>query len=129
MVDESMGSVSAAGESESAAFVEVMFARSLGEAAHCCELLRGQDILAQVENGASGKSCGIAVMVPNDRFIEASEFLALNLDNSDDDDEFSDTDSDDEEDDDADDFDDDDDDDDFDDDDDEEEDFGTDDDV
>lgn len=125
MVDESMSSLSAP---ESSALVEVMYARTMGEATHCCELLRGQGIHAQVEGRPSDKACGIAVMVPSDRFIEASEYLALNLENSDDDD-FSDVDEDeDEDDDDADDFDDDDDD--FgDDDDDEVEEFGTDDDL
>ncbi|QDV90307.1 hypothetical protein RAS2_13860 [Phycisphaerae bacterium RAS2] len=129
MVDESMGSVSAPGTTESGALVEVMYARTLGEATHCCDLLRGQEIQAQIEGGSSGKACGIAVMVPNDRFIEASEFLALNLENSDDDD-FSDVDDEEEDDDDdADDFDDDDDDDFGDDDEEEEEEFGTDDEV
>lgn len=128
MVDESMSSLSAPSAPESAALVEVMYARTMGEATHCCELLRGQEIHAEVEGRTSGKACGIAVMVPSDRFIEASEFLALNLENSDDDD-FSDVDDDEEEDDDddADDFDDDDDD--FGDDDEEDEEFGTDDDL
>lgn len=128
MVDESISSLSAPSAPESTVLVEVMYARTMGEATHCCELLRGREIHAQIEGKTSDKACGIAVMVPSDRFIEASEFLALNLEDLDDDD-FSDVDEDEgEDDDDADDFDDDDDD--FDDDDeDEDEEFGTDDDL
>lgn len=129
MVDESISSLSAPSAPESTALVEVMYARTMGEATHCCELLRGREIHAQIEGKTSDKACGIAVMVPSDRFIEASEFLALNLEDLDDDDDFSDVDEDEgEDDDDTDDFDDDDDD--FDDDDeDEDEEFGTDDDL
>jgi hypothetical protein len=127
MLEESMGRPDAIGASESNRLVEVMFARSLGEATHCCELLRGLDIQAQVEGGAARKACGIAVMVPPDRFIEASEYLALNVQAVADDDDFAD-DGEEEEDDDSDEFDDDDDD--YaDDDDDEEEEFGTEDEV
>lgn len=108
-----------------------MFARTMDEARECCSLLGGQDIAARIEGLAhSARKGGIAVLVPDDRFIEASEFLAINLqDVSDDEEEMEDDDDMDvDDDDDDDDLDDMDDDDDYPDDDDDE-DTGTDDDV
>jgi hypothetical protein len=132
MFDEGVGSQDTIGASQTSGFVEVMFARTVDEAQECCVLLNAQDIDARIEGiQRPGRSGGIAVLVPDDRFIEASEFLAVNLqDVTDDEDEVEDEeemdDADDDDDDDLDDLDDDDDD--YPDDDDEE-DTGTDDDV
>lgn len=132
MLDEGVGSQDTVGASATDGFVEVMFAKTLDEAKECCVLLNAQEIDARIEGlQRSGHNGGIAVLVPDDRFIEASEYLAVNLqDVADDEDEVEDDDEIDDVDDDDDDLDDvdDDDDDDYPDDDDEEE-TGTDDDV
>ena len=132
MFDEGVGSQDTVGASQTEGFVEVMFAKTLDEAKECCVLLNAQEIDARIEGlQRSAHSGGIAVLVPDDRFIEASEYLAVNLqDVSDDEDEVEDEDEVDDMDDDDDDLDDvdDDDDDDYPDDDDEEE-TGTDDDL
>jgi hypothetical protein len=130
MVEEGVGSQDTVGASQEIGFVEVMFAKTMDEAKECCSMLNTQDIDARIEGLAQvGRKSGIAVLVPDDRFIEASEFLAVNLQDVSDDDVEEDDDTDDADDDDDDDLDDmDDDDDDYPDDDDDE-DTATDDDV
>ncbi|MBX3395632.1 MAG: hypothetical protein KF841_09720 [Phycisphaerae bacterium] len=57
-------------------FVEVFFARSRSEADRCCRRLEAVSIPAQVESAASLPSeCGVAVLVPSTRLVEASEIL------------------------------------------------------
>jgi hypothetical protein len=94
MVDEGLGSGNLLEKTEDATFVEVMFAKSLDEAAVCQSFLQEQQIPARVEiDSAVAKRCGIAILVPSDRLIEASELLASraqddeNLDDYEDDDD------------------------------------------
>ncbi len=57
--------------------VEVMFARSTAEANDCVRALIESDIPARMEgSGRPGAGYGIAVLVPPDRMILASELLA-----------------------------------------------------
>jgi hypothetical protein len=57
--------------------VEVMFARSTAEANECVRALIESDIPARMEgSGRPGAGYGIAVLVPPDRMILASELLA-----------------------------------------------------
>lgn len=63
--------------SETTSYVEVMYAKSHEEATGCRDLLEGQAIPARVEESANMPDIsGVAVLVPDDRFIEASELLA-----------------------------------------------------
>ena len=88
MLEEGVSSQDTVGAVQSGSFVEVMFARSMDEARECCSLLSAQDIQARIEGVASSsRKGGIAVLVPDDRFIEASEFLAVNLQDVGDDEE------------------------------------------
>jgi hypothetical protein len=80
MVDEGAGSRDASDGVEDAGLVEVMFAKSLSEAVGCRSLLQEQNIPARVEDdSAAGRRCGIAILVPSDRLIEASELLATRV--------------------------------------------------
>jgi hypothetical protein len=120
MVDEAHDSDNLLDQADIASYVEVMFAKSLAEANLCCDYLGKQQIPARLESAAIvSRANGVAVLVPSDRFIEASELLASRLQGDIDDDSADE--GLDELDDDADELDDDDDDDDFDDDDDEDE--------
>lgn len=79
MVDEGVGSgniLDGVGiEPEN--FVEVMFAKSVAEAKDCCGFLAQQHIAARIEVDPDvSRRCGIAVSVPADRLVEASELLA-----------------------------------------------------
>lgn len=97
-------------------YVEVMFARTQEEAQRCRELLEGHAIPARVERpDPAAQVSGVSVLVPSDHLDDASEILALEAQEEDeefDDGVFDDADDDEYEDDDDDDFDDDDDDDD-----------------
>src|SRR5262245_11396859 len=85
MFEEGVSSQDTVGTSQTESFVEVMFAKTLDEAKECCTLLNAQDIDARIEGLAvAGRKSGIAVLVPDNRFIEASEFLAVNLQDTDD---------------------------------------------
>jgi hypothetical protein len=94
MVDEGLGSGDTLEKTEDNGFVEVMFAKSLNEATGCHSLLQERQIPARVEvDSAVAKRCGIAVLVPADRLIEASELLASRaLDQGEDFDEYEDED-------------------------------------
>lgn len=77
MVDEDIGPENTIERTGDESFVEVMFAKSLDEAAGCRTLLLERRIPARVEvDSEIAKRCGIAVLVPADRLIEASELLA-----------------------------------------------------
>jgi hypothetical protein len=77
MADEGIGSGNIVHETEDDNFVEVMFAKSMDEAADCRRLLQERSIPARVEvDSEIAKRCGIAVLVPADRLLEASELLA-----------------------------------------------------
>ena len=77
---------------EDGGFVEVMYAKSQGEATECCGLLAERDIPARIECAAgAAPRLGVAVLVPRNRLVEASELLAAHV-RDDDDDEFDDDD-------------------------------------
>ncbi len=79
MVDEGVGSgnILDGVEVEPENFVEVMFAKSVAEAKDCCGYLAQQHIAARIEVDPDvSRRCGIAVSVPADRLVEASELLA-----------------------------------------------------
>ena len=77
MADKGIGTKRVECNTETAAYVEVMYAKSHEEATDCRDLLEAQSIPARIEKSARMPSLsGVAVLVPNDRFIEASELLA-----------------------------------------------------
>lgn len=88
MMDETMGpsnTMNCTGEKD---FVEVMFARSMPEARDFVSYLLEQEIPARLENtGGAVPACGVAILVPSDRMIEAAELLAARVDAEDDSDE------------------------------------------
>lgn len=93
MVDEGFGSGSLLQKVEGDSFVEVMFAKSRDEADGCKGLLLERQIPARLEVDPNvAKRCGIAVLVPADRLIEASELLASKAQDDDDLEEFDDDD-------------------------------------
>jgi len=60
-------------------FVEVIFAKSVDEAEDHRTTLEGRSIPAFVEPAPEEPSlCGVAVLVPSNRLIEASEVLTMN---------------------------------------------------
>lgn len=86
MVDEDVGPENTIERTGDESFVEVMFAKSLDEAAGCRTLLLERRIPARVEvDSEIAKRCGIAVLVPADRLIEASELLASRAQDEDED--------------------------------------------
>ncbi len=118
MVRMDTGSENNARPMMEADFVEVMYARTPDEASHLRSFLSEKAIPALVErNPDLPDQCGVAVLVPSEKLVEASQQLTWLMAHDDDDDEDVEFDDDDD-DDDLDDFDDDDDDPDFDDDDD-----------
>jgi hypothetical protein len=77
MVEEGLDSGNALDRTENGQFVEVMFAKSTDQASVCCDFLEQQQIPARLEPAAvSARSSGVAVLVPADRLVEASELLA-----------------------------------------------------
>ncbi|MFH1417378.1 MAG: hypothetical protein ABII12_03720 [Planctomycetota bacterium] len=111
MADEGVGSRDLVKQIESDGFVEVMFTKSMSEATDCRRLLLARQIPAEVEADPNvSRQCGIAVLVPANRVVEASELLAaraqdnhsfdddyVEIDDLDGDDDFDDDDDDDEE--------------------------------
>ena len=80
MVDEAHDSDNVLDQVDAANYVEVMFAKGLAEANLCCEYLEKQQIPARIESaGVVSRASGVAVLVPSDRFLEASELLAARL--------------------------------------------------
>jgi hypothetical protein len=55
-----------------------MFAKSLGEAKECCDLLEEVRIPARFENDPTADR-GIPILVPEDRLVDASELLAARV--------------------------------------------------
>ncbi|HVP10378.1 MAG TPA: hypothetical protein VMV94_04225 [Phycisphaerae bacterium] len=91
MVDEGLGSGNTLEKTEDNAFVEVMFAKSLIEANGCENLLQKHEIPARVEiDSEVTRRCGIAILVPADRLIEASELLASRAQDEEDPDDYED---------------------------------------
>jgi hypothetical protein len=93
MAEESFESANCVDRAESGGFVEVMYAKSLTEATECCGLLAEQNIPARVEPAADVVTrLGVAVLVPHNRLVEASELLAAHARDDDDfeDDDFAD---------------------------------------
>lgn len=85
MVDEGVGSRDLVKQIESGGFVEVMFTKSMSEATDCRRLLLARQIPAEVEADPNvSKQCGIAVLVPANRVVEASELLASRAQDKDD---------------------------------------------
>ncbi len=77
MMDEDAGSRNVLQHRADAGFVEVMFARTDVEAAELVAFLTEQHIPAKQENAAGlMRGCGVAILVPANRFVEASELLA-----------------------------------------------------
>jgi hypothetical protein len=76
VADKPLGTNDPLDESANLRFVEVMFAKSDDEAIGCRDLLAEQDIPARIED-TEHRNCrsGIAVLVPSDRVVEASELL------------------------------------------------------
>jgi len=99
MVDEGYGSGNLLQKIEGEGFVEVMFAKSTSEADGCMGFLLERQIPARLEVDPNvAKRCGIAVLVPASRLIEASELLATKAQDDDDFEEFDDEDEDDDDD-------------------------------
>ena len=57
-------------------YVEVMFAKTLEEAKACCSLLEEENIPARYEKSADATDDGIAILVPEDHFVDATEILS-----------------------------------------------------
>ncbi|HKQ49987.1 MAG TPA: hypothetical protein VJZ71_18070 [Phycisphaerae bacterium] len=77
MKDETMGSGNVLHWVDGTKYVEVMFAKSVSEARECIGFLEDQLIPARLENTRElAQNCGVAVLVPADRFVDASELLA-----------------------------------------------------
>ena len=77
MANEVSSSTSRVQGHEGSSFVEVMFAKSPDEAAGCRDLLEQQNIPARVEGETEvSRRSGIAVLVPSNWLIQASELLA-----------------------------------------------------
>ncbi len=81
MMDEKMSTSNTLNCTSEKDFVEVMFAKSMPEARECVGYLLEQEIPARLENtGGAVPACGVAILVPNERLIEASELLAARAD-------------------------------------------------
>lgn len=78
MMDDGFGARKVLDNAIGADFVEVMFAKSLDEAKTCCHLLEDVHIPSRFEN-APDADRGIAVLVPEDRLVDASELLAARV--------------------------------------------------
>lgn len=77
MMDEGMNSGNVLHWVDGTKYVEVMFAKSVNEARDCIGFLEDRLIPARLENTRElSQTCGVAVLVPADRFVEASEVLA-----------------------------------------------------
>lgn len=59
-----------------AEYVEVMFAKSLEEAKACCSLLEEENIAARYEKSDDSTDGGIAILVPESHFVDATEILS-----------------------------------------------------
>jgi hypothetical protein len=78
MLNDGFGARKVLDRALGADFVEVMFAKSLDEAKECCHLLEDVQIPSRFENGPDADR-GVAVLVPEDRLVDASELLATRV--------------------------------------------------
>lgn len=77
MMDNYMGTTDTLNAPDQEDLVEVMFARNSAEAKACIRELLASNIPARMEGGKGmGGGYGVAVLVPSDRLILASEILA-----------------------------------------------------
>jgi hypothetical protein len=77
MKDETISSGNVLHWVDGTKYVEVMYAKSVSEARDCIEFLEDRLIPARLENTRElTQNCGVAVLVPADRFVEASEVLS-----------------------------------------------------
>ena len=76
MMEEGIGARKVLDTVGGADFVEVMFAKSLEEAKACCTLLEEENIPARYEQTSDATDGGIAVSVPEGRFVDATEILS-----------------------------------------------------
>ncbi len=88
MMDETMGIANTVKCAEETDFVEVMFARNTQEAKDCIQFLLENQVPSRLES-ERGKQAeyGVAVLVPSDRMIEATELLAARAQLEDEDEE------------------------------------------
>lgn len=81
MMDETMATANTLQSAGEVEFVEVMFARTMEEARDCVSFLLERDVPARIESQPGMQPAyGVAVLVPGDRMIEASEMLAARAD-------------------------------------------------
>lgn len=76
MVEDSFGGREVLDKAVDAEFVEVMFASSVEEAKECCALLEDSHIPSKYEQDAAAGDKGVAILVAEEHFVEASELLA-----------------------------------------------------
>ncbi len=76
MVEDSFGGREVLDKAVDAEFVEVMFASSVEEAKECCALLEDSHIPSKYEQDTAGGDKGVAILVAEEHFVEASELLA-----------------------------------------------------
>lgn len=86
MMDHNMAATDTLNSTHEEELVEVMYARTVGEAKACIRELLASDIPARMESGM-GLGDGVAVLVPADRLILASEILAAKADDDEDEEE------------------------------------------
>jgi hypothetical protein len=86
MVDDAFDPGDVLDHVSEAGYVEVLFAKSMGEANQCRTYLEDHQIPAQLEPaGDSSRRGGFAVLVPSEMLVEASELLAAREDEEDED--------------------------------------------
>lgn len=76
MMEEGFGSRKVLDKVGGAEYVEVMFAKSLEEAKSCCTLLEEENIPARYEKSDETADGGIAILVPESHFVDATEILS-----------------------------------------------------
>lgn len=85
MMDKSMSIKECATPADLSDYVEVMFAKSASEAQDLVRFLQESQVPAQLENSLGlTADCGVAILVPSERFVEASEILATRVHGKDD---------------------------------------------
>jgi len=76
MMEEGFGSRKVLDKVVGAEYVEVMFAKSIEEAKACCTLLEEENIPARYEKSDESADGGIAILVPEANFVDATEILS-----------------------------------------------------
>ncbi|MFQ5422660.1 MAG: hypothetical protein ACE5F9_01635 [Phycisphaerae bacterium] len=78
MADRSIQIERVAAQTSDPGFVEIMFARSPGEASRCCSLLEDHGVPARVEaHHEDAEDTGVPVLVPAECLEQAAELLAM----------------------------------------------------